>query len=236
MSFCGLVNCTECESQHWVKSLFLFSSCATYTGRLPTVMQLGGFTSIRKKQIYWLLFKCCNILKQSSVCSWSGADARSDGIIVFSAPLCEAACQKQQDNKWDVCKFTEEEWFLFFFQFAAVKAFFLSLCWISSWCVSNSDALRSSKEARSSCAAQKGYELFFELLRVNISFCSLCFLPSCLLVSPPLMCVPASLQRFVGAAGWLPLIRSSRVSVGSGWRWPGRQWWQASHYQALQTD
>lgn len=124
MSFCGLVNCTECESQHWVKSLFLFSSCATYTGRLPTVMQLGGFTSIRKKQIYWLLFKCCNILKQSSVCSWSGADARSDGIIVFSAPLCEAACQKQQDNKWDVCKFTEEEWFLFFFQFAAVKAFF----------------------------------------------------------------------------------------------------------------
>lgn len=35
----------------------------------------------------------------SSLCSCSRADALSDGIIVFSGPLSEAECQKQQDKK-----------------------------------------------------------------------------------------------------------------------------------------
>lgn len=45
----------------------------------------------------------------------------SDGIIVFrGVPLCGAARQEPQDNKWDVCKFTGKGEI---FQTAAAEAF-----------------------------------------------------------------------------------------------------------------
>lgn len=58
---------------------------------------------------------------QPSVCSRSGSDAWFRRYHCFSGvPLCGAARQEPQDNKWDVCKFTGKGVIV---QIAAVEAF-----------------------------------------------------------------------------------------------------------------
>lgn len=64
--------------------------------------QSQGYRSIRKKKIKWLLFNYCSVFHQF-VPEAEPLPCLDD--IVFSTPLSEAVCQKQQDSKWDVCTF-----------------------------------------------------------------------------------------------------------------------------------